>query len=187
MFPRRPAGIVALGHGAGGSFDADDLQLATELALARGLGVIHFVQPYRRAGRRAPAPAASLDVAFTEVIGQLHARRRIPLIVGGRSSGARVAVRCAFTLRATGVLALAFPLHPPSKPERSRAGELAACPVPVRIIQGVRDPFGAAHEFDPAVQVTTVPGTHTLRRTPELAAALGQALDDLVSRRALAR
>ncbi len=63
-------------------------------------------------------------------------------MTGGRSSGARVACRTAAETGAAGVLCLAFPVHPPGRPEKSRLDELDAVPVPVLVVQGERDPFG---------------------------------------------
>jgi uncharacterized protein len=155
-----PVGLLALGHGAGGGIDAPDLLAVTALALENGLMVARIRQPYRVAGRRAPAPAAQLDLAWTTVLAQLRAKvpvRRLPLIVGGRSSGARVACRTAAATGAAGVLALAFPLHPPGRPAASRADELPIS-LPLLVVQGDRDPFGTAADFAAHVTVCDVPG-----------------------------
>jgi predicted alpha/beta-hydrolase family hydrolase len=155
--------------------DAPDLQAVQLAAVAAGVMVALVTQPYRVAGRRAPAPAGQLDEAWTAVIGQIGVpRRTLPLIVGGRSSGARVACRTAAGLHAAGVLALAFPLHPPGKPERSRAVELPT-DVPTLVLNGDRDAFGVPGPTG-AVEVIVRPGaTHDLRKdvktTAELAVA----------------
>ena len=172
--PRGPAGIritdpagpavslLVLGHGAGGDVDAPDLTAVHDAAVAAGVRVALVTQPYRMAGRRAPAPIGQLDEAWTAVIGAL-AVPGLPLIFGGRSSGARVACRTATDLGAAGVLALAFPLHPPGKPEKSRADELPTS-VPTLVLNGDRDPFGVPGPT-PAVQVLIRPGaTHDLRK-----------------------
>ncbi|MFF5179431.1 alpha/beta family hydrolase [Micromonospora sp. NPDC000316] len=166
-----PAGLAAallvLGHGAGGSVDAPDLLAVRDAAVAAGLAVVRVTQPYRVGGRRAPAPAGHLDEGWTAVLAALRDRHAdVPtLLVGGRSSGARVACRTARAVGAAGVLALAFPLHPPGRPERSRAAELATG-LPTLVVNGDRDPFGVP-EPGPAVQVVTRPGeTHDLRRDP---------------------
>jgi predicted alpha/beta-hydrolase family hydrolase len=171
--PRGPAGIritdpagppvsqLVLGHGAGGDVDAPDLTAVHDAAVAAGARVALVTQPYRVAGRRAPAPATHLDEAWTAVVTQLAAG--LPLILGGRSSGARVACRTAEQLGAAGVLALAFPLHPPGKPERSRAAELPGR-IPTLVVNGDRDPFGVP-EPGGAVEVAVRPGAvHDLRR-----------------------
>jgi predicted alpha/beta-hydrolase family hydrolase len=135
---------LVLGHGAGGGVNAPDLVAATRAAGAAGLSVALVEQPYRVAGRRSPAPAAQLDVAWTSVVAELRdgALAGLPIVTGGRSSGARVACRTAAATGAAGVLCLAFPVHPPGRPEKSRLSELDAVTVPVLVVQGARDPFG---------------------------------------------
>lgn len=158
-----------LGHGAGGGPDAPDL-----VALARALpgerwAVARTEQPYRVAGRRMPVPAQALDEAFGALVTVAVDRLPgIPLVTGGRSSGGRVAARTADATGAAGVLALAFPLHPPRRPDRSRLPELLGCPAPVLVVQGERDPFGAPAEFPPipGVRLVAVPGGHDLAAAP---------------------
>jgi len=156
--------LLVLGHGAGGGVNAPDLVALRSAALARGVAVAMVTQPYRVAGRRAPAPAAHLDEAWQAVVAVVRtgALARIPLVVGGRSSGARVACRTAVALDAAGIVALAFPLHPPGKPERSRAAELLTG-VPTLVVNGDRDPFGVP-AASPGVDVGVRPGLrHDLR------------------------
>jgi uncharacterized protein len=159
----RPLSLLVLGHGAGGGVDARDLVAVRKAAVAAGVTVAMVTQPYRVAGRRAPAPANQLDEALTAVVSTL--RGDLPLILGGRSSGARVACRTAAGLGAAGVVCLAFPLHPPGRPERSRAGELTAVPVPLVVVQGETDAFGRPEELaavltgQPGVSLYAVPGT----------------------------
>jgi uncharacterized protein len=164
-----PRGALVLGHGAGGGVTARDLVAVTEAARADGISVALVEQPYRVAGRRSPAPAPRLDAAWTAVVGDLIARelRGLPLVVGGRSSGARVACRTAEATGAVGVICLAFPLQPPprrsaTRPAPSRLSELERVRVPVLIVQGESDPFGVP----PAAAgrtVALVPGDHSLR------------------------
>src|SRR5438105_10215222 len=137
-------GALVLGHGAAGGVEAPDLVAARDAARAERLAVALVEQPYRVAGRRSPAPAPQLDAAWTAVVAELRRRRLIAgeLIVGGRSAGARVACRTAGDTRAAAVMCLAFPLHPPGRPEKSRLQELDAVPVPVLVVQGESDPFG---------------------------------------------
>ena len=157
-----PVSQLLLGHGAGGGVQAPDLTRVHDAAVAAGVRVVLVTQPYRVAGRRAPAPAGHLDEAWTAVVREI-ALPDVPLLVGGRSSGARVACRTAGDLGAAGVLALAFPLHPPGRPERSRAGELPAA-LPTLVVNGDRDPFGVP-EPSGAVEVVVRPGaTHDLRK-----------------------
>lgn len=168
----KPTSLLVLGHGAGGDVDAPDLIAVRDAAVSAGVAVARVTQPYRAAGRRAPAPAGQLDEAWSTVVGVLRARHpTVPTIVGGRSSGARVACRTAASVGALGIVALAFPLHPPGKPERSRAGELATG-VPTLVVNGDRDPFGVP-SAGPGVRVEIRPGErHDLRRDPEAVAAV---------------
>jgi uncharacterized protein len=159
-----PAGdaraALLLGHGAGGGVTAPDLVAATEAALAERISVALVEQPYRVAGRRSPAPAGQLDAAWVAVAE--HLAFDVPLVVGGRSLGARVACRTASATGAIAVLCLAFPLHPPGRPDKSRLSELEAVTVPVLVVQGERDPFGMPPE-GPGRTVVRVLGDHGLK------------------------
>ena len=155
-----PRLAVVLGHGAGGGVGARDLVKATKAANEAGATVALLEQPYRVAGRRSQAPAQQLDAAWIAAIEQLDFAD-LPLITGGRSAGARVACRTVEETNARGVLCLAFPLHPPGRPDKSRLPELEAVRVPVLIVQGKSDPFG----MPPAGtdrEIVTVPGNHSL-------------------------
>ncbi|HEX3589579.1 MAG TPA: alpha/beta family hydrolase [Pseudonocardiaceae bacterium] len=156
---------LLLGHGAGGGLESADLVAATRAATSAGVHVALVEQPYRVAGRRAPAPARQLDAAWLAVADALGERwfPGLPLVFGGRSSGARVACRTATEGQAVAVLCLAFPLHPPAHPERSRQAELDAVDVPTLVVQGERDPFGRpepAHHRE----LVLVPGDHSLKQ-----------------------
>ena len=154
---------LVLGHGAGGGVAARDLVAAQRVALAAGVSVALVEQPYRVAGRRSPAPAHQLDAAWIAVVEQLLAGelRGLPLIAGGRSAGARVACRTAAATGAVAVLCLAFPLHPPGRPEKSRQSELDAVDVPVLVVQGASDPFGMP-AGGPGREIVEVRGNHSL-------------------------
>lgn len=159
---RWPVATLLLGHGAGGGPESPDLAaLAAELP-REGISVVRVEQPWRVAGKRvAPRPEV-LDACFVAAADKL--RVRTPLVVGGRSAGARSSARTARHLGASGFLGLAFPLHPPGKPERSRLPELAAVAVPVLVVQGERDAFGTPEEFPEGYNVVPVPGAdHSLR------------------------
>jgi predicted alpha/beta-hydrolase family hydrolase len=158
-----PVAALVLGHGAGGGIGAPDLKAATEAANAVGVTVALVEQPYRVAGRKSAAPAAQLDTAWTAVVDQLRAGplKDLPLYVGGRSSGARVACRTAQATGAAGVLCLAFPLHPPGRPEKTRLSELEQVAVPVLIVQGESDPFGMPPDA-PERRVVKLRGNHRL-------------------------
>jgi predicted alpha/beta-hydrolase family hydrolase len=160
-----PRAALVLGHGAAGGVAARDLVAAKEVALAHDVGVALVEQPYRVAGRRSPAAARQLDVAWTAVVEHLRAEELsgLPLVLGGRSLGARVACRTAEELGAVGVLCLAFPLRPPGRSESpSRLPELEALTVPTLVVQGERDPFGIPPASDLRT-VAIVPGDHGLR------------------------
>jgi predicted alpha/beta-hydrolase family hydrolase len=165
--PAQALFLMVLTHGAGGGVDSADLLAAREAAGRAGGAVARVLQPYRVRGAAAPGSAPRQDAAWLEIIARLSGKfRGIPLIQGGRSNGARVACRTARAAGAVGVLALAFPLHPPGKPERSRADELRAANTNVLVINGSRDPFGIPDPAD-ATQVVVLPGeTHTLARSP---------------------
>jgi hypothetical protein len=183
-----PVGRLVLGHGAGGGVGAPDLVAVFGAATAAGWQVVLVEQPWRVAGGKvAPAPAR-LDVGWLAAMaglddlcsaGEVSQRAAgAPLVTGGRSAGARVACRTADELKAGAVLCLAFPLHPPGRPDRSRAAELAGTTVPVLVVQGAKDPFGHPEEFavldlPPRIGVTGVPGDHGLTRpagTPQAVA-----------------
>jgi predicted alpha/beta-hydrolase family hydrolase len=160
--------VLVLGHGAGGSVDSADLQAATQAALANNVTVALVEQPYLVAGRRSAAPAPQLDTAWKAVVEQLPLNG-LPLIAGGRSAGARVACRTAADTNAHAVLCLAFPVHPPGKPEKSRLDELDAVTVPVLVVQGTSDPFGMPPD-GPNREVVRVPGNHSLARSRDAVA-----------------
>jgi predicted alpha/beta-hydrolase family hydrolase len=163
-----PRAALALGHGAGGGVTARDLAEVARVAQAAGLSVALVEQPYRVAGRRSPAPAHQLDAAWVAVIDHLRAVELgdLPLVVGGRSSGARVACRTAEATSAAAVLCLAFPLQPPPRsgrpPSPSRLAELDAVTVPMLVVQGAHDRFGIPPSTERRL-VVQVAGDHSLR------------------------
>lgn len=168
----KPKALLALGHGAGGDVTSADLVAVRDAAVAAGVAVALVTQPYRVAGRKAPAPAPQLDEAWQNVLAHLaeHGGVKAPVVTGGRSSGARVACRTAQAVGAAGVVALAFPLHPPGKPEKSRADELATG-VPTLVVNGDRDPFGVPGKRR-GVDIVVLPGErHDLRKDPSAVAA----------------
>lgn len=174
----QPLGALVLGHGAGGGVAAPDLVATRDAANSAGVAVALVEQPYRVAGRRSPAPTRHLDAAWTAVVEYLQSRELhgLPLVVGGRSSGARVACRTAGVTGAAGVLCLAFPLQPAPRaggaPPLSRLSELDAVRVPTLVVQGVRDPFGMP---PPAAgrTVVQVQGDHGLKTDlPAVSAAV---------------
>ena len=174
---------LVIGHGAGGQGWPADIRAVTAAAVDAGWAVALVDQPWRLAGRKiAPAPTA-LDRAWLPMIEALRSgRSRLPgpLVLGGRSAGARVACRTAEACGAAGVLAISFPLHPPGRPDRSRADELCRpleAGLHLHVVQGTTDPFGTPGELiaqlpGPAY-LTAVPGTHTLERSAVAVAVAG--------------
>ena len=158
-----PRALLVLGHGAGGGVEAPDLLAVTRTAVELGIQVLRVEQPYRVAGRRAATPAAQLDEAWLAVLAAV-AVDGVPLLVGGRSSGARVACRTAAAGGARGVLCLAFPCHPPGKPDKSRLPELDAVTVPTLCVAGSRDPFGVPPERAGREVLVVEGADHALRR-----------------------
>ncbi|MCU1569385.1 MAG: hydrolase [Naasia sp.] len=169
----RPRAVLWLGHGAGGGIGGPDLLAIARALPLRGISVVRHEQPWRVAGRRVASRPAALDAAWLQsaaaVAGLVPGA---PLIVGGRSAGARVACRTAAEVGAIGVLCLAFPLRPPSTPDRTRLPELLTPDVPVLVLQGERDTFGTAATVaaeveaaqSPNVRVVTVPGAdHSMK------------------------
>jgi uncharacterized protein len=153
---RNAVATLLLGHGAGGGIEAPDLAALAAHLPRQGVSVVRVEQPWRVAGKKiAPRPQV-LDECFVDVARRL--RIRTPLVVGGRSAGARSAARSAHRLGASGFLALAFPLHPPGRPDKSRLEELEAVTVPTLVVQGERDPFGAPEEFPTDRELTVIPG-----------------------------
>jgi predicted alpha/beta-hydrolase family hydrolase len=175
-----PRALLVLGHGAGGGVSAPDLMATAKVALEMDVSVALVEQPYRVAGRKSPAPAHQLDTAWVSVVEALAPQ--VPVITGGRSSGARVACRTAAASAAVGVLCLAFPVHPPGKPEKTRLDELDAVEVPVLVVQGESDPFGMPPPKPPNRTVVQLPGNHSLKSDlPGLRTAVSGWLNTLLA------
>jgi predicted alpha/beta-hydrolase family hydrolase len=185
-----PRAALVLGHGAAGGVASRDLVTVTEVANSEAVSVALVEQPYRVAGRRSPAPARQLDAAWTAVVHHLVAGelRGMPLVVGGRSLGARVACRTAEATGAAAVLCIAFPLQPPRRSgapaSHSRLAELDEVRVPTLVVQGERDRFGMPPQSERRT-VVQVPGDHSLRGDLEpVAAAVRAWLPGVVGRAA---
>jgi predicted alpha/beta-hydrolase family hydrolase len=170
-----PRAALVLGHGAGGGVESRDLAAVTAVAQAEAVSVALVEQPYRVAGRRSPAPPRQLDAAWTTVVDHLREGELedLPLIVGGRSLGARVACRTAEATGAIAMLCLAFPVHPPGRPEKSRLEELDAVTLPTLVVQGESDPFGMPPP-GPHREVAQVKGDHGLKADLEAVSAAVQ-------------
>jgi len=172
---RSPFVTLLLSHGAGGGIDARDLVALADRLPRHGASVVLLEQPWRVAGRKVATPPATLDDALVTAARSL--RVRTPLVVGGRSAGARSGARTAAGLGAAGCLALSFPLHPPGRPEKTRIEELRGAGVPTLVVQGENDTMGRPEEFPgdlDHVDFAVVPGgDHGLRVAK--AAGLSQA------------
>ncbi|WP_184759054.1 alpha/beta family hydrolase [Streptosporangium album] len=162
-----PRFLLVLTHGSAGGVDVPDLLAVRDAAVGIGGVVARVLQPFRMRGARAPGSAVKQDEAWATLAGELQGRYPgLPLVQGGRSNGARVACRTARQVRAEAVVALAFPLHPPGRPDRSRAGELRAAGVDVLVVNGDRDPFGVPEAAD-ATRLVVLPGEgHDLKKDP---------------------
>ena len=179
-----PLFLLVLTHGAGGGVGSPDLLAVAGAASALGGVVARVTQPYLVKGRRAPGPAERQDAAWVEVVAALRAAlgAGLPLIQGGRSNGARVACRTAEAVGARAVIALAFPLHPPGRPDRSRAAELAAAGTDVLVVNGDRDPFGVPESTGKTRVVVLAGESHPLSRRPgEAGRAVGAWLREVLA------
>jgi uncharacterized protein len=158
-------GLLLLGHGAGGSVDAPDLLAARDAALAIGVSVARVTQPYRVAERRGMPPHPTLEQPWLDVAAALARRYpELPQVFGGRSAGARVACRTAESGEAIAVICLAYPVHPPGRPETSRMDELDAVRVPVLVVQGDRDAFGMPPRRRGRTLVVAEGADHSLKK-----------------------
>jgi predicted alpha/beta-hydrolase family hydrolase len=177
--PEHPAFLAVLTHGAGGTPDTGDILAVRDAARALGAATALVTQPYRVRGGRAPGSAPKQDAAWVELVGVLRRRTApagpLPLVQCGRSNGARVACRTAPAVDAAGVIALAFPLHPPGQPAKSRDPELRGAGTSVLVINGDRDPFGVPGPDERTTVVVLAGETHSLAKHP---AAVGAAVTD---------
>jgi predicted alpha/beta-hydrolase family hydrolase len=164
---KRPLATLVLTHGAGGGIDAPDLERLARTLPQQDVSVTLVEMPWRVAGKKlAPRPPV-IDECYRAALDAM--RMRSPLVLGGRSAGARSACRIAREVGARGVLALSFPLHPPGKPEKSRLDELLGAKVPSLVVQGGNDPFGRPEEFPPSVELTEVPDADHSFKVPKSA------------------
>jgi predicted alpha/beta-hydrolase family hydrolase len=179
---RSPFVTLLLSHGAGGGIGARDLQALADRLPAQGASVVLLEQPWKVAGRKVASPPPTLDAALVAAARTL--RVRTPVVVGGRSAGARSAARSASALGAAGCLALSYPLHPPGRPERSRLEELRGAGVPTLVVQGEHDTMGRPEEFPSdleRVDFAVVPGgDHGLRVSRSTGLSEAEAMEIVV-------
>ncbi len=164
---KRPLATLVLTHGAGGGIEAPDLLRLARTLPQQDISVTLVEMPWRVAGKKIAPPPPVIDECFTAVLDNM--RTRSPLVLGGRSAGARSACRIARGVGARGVLALSFPLHPPGKPESSRLVELQRVRLPILVVQGERDPFGTPEEFPDDIDLTVVPAADHSMKVPKSA------------------
>ncbi|MGI8993809.1 MAG: alpha/beta hydrolase family protein [Nocardioidaceae bacterium] len=165
---RHPIAALVLGHGAGRGADSPDLVALAKALPGQGITVFRVEQPWHVAGKRVASRPEVLDEATIACVNAI--RVRTPLILGGRSAGARVASRLAVSLGAVGCLLLAFPLHPTGKPEKSRLPELLGAGVPTLVVQGERDAFGGPDAFPESIELTAMPDADHAFKVPKRAA-----------------
>ena len=183
------AALLILGHGAGGGVDAVDLSVLASRLPGHGITVARFEQPWRTAGKKVASRPPKLDLAWTAAVpALLQNLPALPYFFGGRSAGARVACRTAPEFsQVEGVVCCAFPLHPPGRPDRSRADELLGAGVPRLVIQGERDSFGKPDEVRAAVPsgqpitIVPVPGADHSMRTAKTASITPAEVRDLIT------
>lgn len=156
-----------LTHGAGGSIDAPDLVRLARTLPQQDISVTLVEMPWRVAGKKLAPPPPAIDECYLAVLDAM--RTRSPLVLGGRSAGARSACRIGRAVGARGVLALSFPLHPPGQPEKSRLAELHGTRLPTLVVQGERDPFGTPEEFPAGVDLAVVPFADHSMKVPRSA------------------
>src|SRR5215210_2501546 len=169
---RTPVATLLLSHGAGRGIDTRDLEALAAALPRQGISVQLFEQPWRVSGGKVASPPATLDAGFTAAANTL--RTRTPLVVGGRSAGARSAARTAGDLGAAGCLCLSFPLHPPGRPERSRLEELLGAGVTTLVVQGENDTFGRPEEFPDHLDLAVVPSADHGFATPKRSGISGE-------------
>lgn len=161
---KRPIATLLLGHGAGNGIESRDLEALARHLPRHDISVVRFEQPWRLAGRKVATAPSTLDAALTAAADKL--RVRTPLVIGGRSAGARSAARTAKRLGAVGCLALSFPLHPPGRPEKSRLPELRGSKVATLVVQGENDNMGRPEAFPADLDLVVVPGADHGFRVP---------------------
>ena len=149
--PTRGRDYLILAHGAGGNMDTPQLKAYAEQIAERGLGAVRFNFAYAEAGKRAPDRTDKLEACFRAVATEVAARAD-RVFVGGRSMGGRIGSHIvAQGFPAAGLVFLAYPLHPPRKPERIRDEHLKTISVPMLFLQGSRDPFARADLLDQTI------------------------------------
>jgi len=163
----KPAAALVLAHGAGAGQKSAWMIKAASAIAAQGIHCATFDFPYIAAGRKAPDRAPVLEDAWRAALAEARAVfAKLPLFIGGKSMGGRIASHIA-AQGVDGVRGLVFfgyPLHPPGRPEQRRDSHLPKIAEPMLFIQGSHDTFGNEAEMSaliPALQraeLHVVPG-----------------------------
>jgi len=148
---RTLAGLI-LAHGAGGGQTSAFMVRAGRELASRGITVATFDFPYMAAGRSAPDKPAVLEEHWRAIIADVRGReefQQLPLVIGGKSMGGRIAsqVAAAGLEGVAGLVYFGYPLHPPGRPEQRRDAHLPAIRIPMLFIQGTRDQFGTSEDI----------------------------------------
>jgi predicted alpha/beta-hydrolase family hydrolase len=148
----RAIAALVLGHGAGSGQHSGFMVEAGRQLSARAIVVATFDFPYIAAGRKSPDKAPVLEEAWRAAIAEARADnafRSLPLFIGGKSMGGRIASHVAAqgVEGVSGLVFLGYPLHPPGRPQQRRDAHLPAIAQPMLFVQGSRDEFGTAGEI----------------------------------------
>jgi uncharacterized protein len=159
----QPAKVLfVFAHGAGAGQQHPFMVKTAKGLAARGIDVVTFDFPYMHAKRAAPDKAPVLESCFRSVIAAAQADKRLArhrLFIGGKSMGGRMATHLGAQDVAglTGIVVLGYPLHPPGAPEKLRVAHLPSITVPLLIVQGEKDAFGAPAEFTSHLKTIKAP------------------------------
>ena len=156
----KPAGVVVLTHGAGGSRESPLLIAICDEWARRGWLAVRYNLPYRRRRPKGPPSGSSAtdQVGIADAIGLARGLASGPLIAGGHSYGGRLtSMVVAGGEPVDGLTLFSYPLHPPGKPERLRTEHFGAITVPTVFTHGTSDPFGSIAELREAVALIPAP------------------------------
>jgi len=158
---KNPQAVLVCAHGAGGHMEDRGMRRLSSVLCDQGVDVVRFDFLYRVLGSRRPDLMPRLIECFEAVVGRVRAELgEHRLIIGGRSMGGRAAsMMAAEGFDCDGLLLLAYPLHPPGKPERLRAAHLSKIRVPVLCVNGTRDTFCTRELMERALESVRAPWT----------------------------
>ena len=153
--------LFVCAHGAGGHMEDRGMERVSAVLRERGFDVVRFNFLYRALGAKRPDLMPRLIECFDAVVGRVRTEiGKCRLIIGGRSMGGRAAsMMAAEGFACDGLLLLAYPLHPPGKPEKLRVAHLPKIRVPVLCINGTRDTFCTRELMEKALESVQAPWT----------------------------